>query len=240
MPPAIIGEIVDRDLPREWFDGVQWLATGSAPLDPAIARTFADRYGIAVLNAYGATEFGGPVIAWREDDWEPWNETKLGSVGRPLPGVELRLTAAEPTADGDAGLLEVRTEGGGWTRTNDLARVDADGFVWILQRVDDVIVRGGFKVHATDVEDALSTHESVRDAVVVGIPDRRLGSVPAAMVTLRPDAPPVTDEELRAHVRSLLAPYKVPVVVRIVHEIPRNAMMKPRRAQIRDALGDGT
>jgi long-chain acyl-CoA synthetase len=239
VPPPIISEVLDRELPREWFDSVRWLGTGSAPLDAGIARRFADRYGIAVLNAYGATEFGGPVVAWREDDWEPWNATKLGSVGRPLPGVELRLAAAEPATDGEAGILEVRPPGGAWTRTNDLARIDSDGFVWILQRVDDVIVRGGFKVRASDVEAALTSHESVREAVVVGIPDRRLGSVPAAMVTVHLEAAPVTDEELRTHVRSLLAPYKVPVVVRIVHEIPRNAMMKPRRAQIRDALGGG-
>jgi len=240
VPPAAIAAIVDRDLPREWFDGVRWLATGSAPLDPAAARRFADRYGIGVLNAYGATEFGGPVVSWREDDWERWNTTKLGSVGRPLPGVEVRLAPADTAPDADAGVLEVSRDGGPWTRTNDLARIDADGFVWILDRVDDVIVRGGFKIRAGEVEDALVDHERVGEAVVVGIPDRRLGSVPAAMVTLRGDGVPVTGEELRAHVRSRLAPYKVPVVVRIVDEIPRNAMMKPRRAEIREALGGAT
>ena len=237
VPPAIISAIVDRELPPEWFDGVQWLGTGSAPLDPEAARTFADRYGIAVLNAYGATEFGGPVIAWSEDDWEPWNATKLGSVGRPLPGVDVRLVAADPASDDDAGILEVRKDDAPWTRTNDLARIDADGFVWILERVDDVIVRGGFKVRAADVEEALATHGSVGEVVVVGIPDRRLGSVPAAMVTIRSGAAPVTGDDLRAHARTLLAPYKVPVTVRIVDEIPRNAMMKPRRAEIREALG---
>ena len=100
-----------------------------------------------------------------------------------------------------------------------------------------MIVRGGFKVRAADVEEALATHGSVGEVVVVGIPDRRLGSVPAAMVTIRSGAAPVTGDDLRAHARTLLAPYKVPVTVRIVDEIPRNAMMKPRRAQIREALG---
>jgi acyl-coenzyme A synthetase/AMP-(fatty) acid ligase len=240
VPPAAIALIVDRQLPREWFEGVRCLGTGSAPLDAVAARTFADRYGIAVLNAYGATEFGGPVIAWREDDWEQWNDTKLGSVGRPLPGVEVRVVPADGVPDDDSGVLEVRRDGGPWTRTNDVARIDADGFVWILQRVDDVIVRGGFKVDATDVEEALVSHESVAEAVVVGIPDRRLGSVPAAMVTVRADASPVTADELLHHVRSRLAPYKVPVLIRIVDELPRNAMMKPRRAQIREALGGET
>ena len=240
VPPAIISAIVERDLPREWFEGVRWLGTGSAPLDPEVARRFADRYGIAVLNAYGATEFGGPVIAWREDDWEPWNGTKLGSVGRPLPGVHLRLAPVDPANDETAGILEVRKDDGSWTCTNDLARIDVDGFVWILERVDDVIVRGGFKVRAADVEEALAAHGSVGEAVVVGIPDRRLGSVPAAMVTVRPGASPVTGDDLHVHLRSLLAPYKIPVTIRIVDEIPRNAMMKPRRVEIREALGGTT
>jgi long-chain acyl-CoA synthetase len=240
VPPAIIGAIVERGVPRAWFDGVQCLTTGSAPLDPRAARQFADRYGIAVLNAYGATEFGGPVIAWRDDDWEQWNATKLGSAGRPLPGVDVRVASTDAVADDDAGVLEIRKHSGAWTPTSDAARIDADGFVWILGRVDDVIVRGGFKVRAVDVEEALATHEAVDEAVVVGIPDVRLGSVPAAMVTLRSGAAPVTAEELREHVRSRVAPYKIPVIVRIVDEIPRNAMMKPRRAHIRDVLGGET
>ena len=255
VPPAVIPQIVERDLPDDLFAGVQVLTTGSAPLDPVAARAFADRYGVAVLNAYGATEFGGPVISWRDEDWEPWNATKLGSVGRALPGVELRVASFGDDARGDdapdgdvpadAGVLEVRTTGGGdWIRTTDLVRIDDDGFVWVLDRVDDVIVRGGFKVRASDVEAALRSHAAVDDAVVVGIPDDRLGSVPAAMVTVRAGQEAVGDQALLDHVRGLVAPYKVPVQVRVVDEIPRNAMMKPRRGHIRDVLtapagGDG-
>jgi len=108
--------------------------------------------------------------------------------------------------------------------------------VWVLDRVDDVIVRGGFKVRASDVETALRSHDAVDDAVVVGIPDARLGAVPAAMVALRAGHV-VTTEGLVEHVRGLVAPYKVPVLVQIVDEIPRNAMMKPRRGRIRELLG---
>lgn len=232
VPPAVIPRIVERDLPEAVFADVQVLTTGSAPLDPVAARTFADRYGIPVLNAYGATEFGGPVVAWRDDDWEQWNATKLGSVGRALPDVELRLA----DADGETGVLEVRQAGADWIRTTDLVRIDSDGFVWVLDRVDDVIVRGGFKVSASDVESALRSHGAVDDAVVVGIPDVRLGSVPAAMVTLHAGAADVAPDDLLDHVRGRVAPYKVPVLVRIVAEIPRNAMMKPRRAHVRDLL----
>ena len=234
--PAIVNAIVERDLPREWFDGVECLFTGSAPLNVDAARRFADRYGIAVLNAYGATEFGGTVIAWDPGDWDSWNATKLGSVGRPRPGIELRLVPHESTGDDDSGILEVRKGDGNWVRTNDIARIDEDNFVWILQRADDVIIRGGFKVRSSDVEAALTSHESVHEAIVVGIPHERLGAVPTAMVTLRDGSPAVTGEELRDYSRGLLSPYKVPVEVRIVAEIPRNAMMKPWRSLIREEL----
>jgi acyl-coenzyme A synthetase/AMP-(fatty) acid ligase len=239
VPPAVIPRILERALPAELFADVQVLTTGSAPLDPVAARAFADRYDVAVLNAYGATEFGGPVVAWRDEDWAPWNSTKLGSAGRALPGVDVRL-ARDGTSDedgaSDVGVLEVRKSAGEWVRTTDLVRIDDDGFVWVLDRVDDVIVRGGFKVRAADVEAALRTHDAVDEAVVVGIPDARLGAVPAAMVTLSAGAT-ATAEELLAHVRDQVAPYKAPTVVQIVDEIPRNAMMKPRRGHIRDVLG---
>jgi acyl-CoA synthetase (AMP-forming)/AMP-acid ligase II len=151
--------------------------------------------------------------------------------------VELRLAATEESgAPSEVGVLEVRKGDAGWVRTTDLVRIDGDGFVWVLDRVDDVIVRGGFKVRAADVEAALRTDDAVDDAVVVGIPDARLGAVPAAMVTLRAGTT-ATPDDLLAHVRGRVAPYKVPTVVRIVDEIPRNAMMKPRRGHIRDVLG---
>jgi acyl-coenzyme A synthetase/AMP-(fatty) acid ligase len=98
-------------------------------------------------------------------------------------------------------VLELRRDDGPWIAPTDRARIDRDGFVWILQRVDDVIVRGGFKIHPAEVEGSLLSHPSVDEAVVVGVPDARLGSVPAAMVTLRPGGPLVTEEELRMHVQ---------------------------------------
>jgi acyl-CoA synthetase (AMP-forming)/AMP-acid ligase II len=250
-PPPVVKMILDADISPEHFEGVTAYMTSSAPLAPAVAAEFQRRYGIPVLLGYGATEFLASVSGWTADLWERFGATKLGSVGRARPGVGLRVidagTLDAPTPaevpPGAEGILEVDPPHragqlpGGWLRTADRARIDDDGFLWILGRADDVIVRGGFKVRAGEVEDALVGHERVREAVVVGIPDRRLGSVPAAMVTVRGDGVPVTGEELRAHVRSRLAPYKVPVVVRIVDEIPRNAMMKPRRAEIREALG---
>jgi len=134
-------------------------------------------------------------------------------------------------------VLEVRTAqsaGGGaqdWVRTSDLARTDADGFLWIDGRVDGAINRGGFKIDPEEVARTLREHPGVRDAAVVAAPDPRLGQVPVAAVEPEPGAEP-TAAELRDWVRSHLEPYKVPTAVVLVGELPRNAALKPDRQAI--------
>ena len=125
----------------------------------------------------------------------------------------------------------------GWLRTSDRARIDADGFVWILGRVDDVIVRGGFKVDLGEIERAALEHELVADACAVGLPDERLGPRPASMVA------PIAGHALEssavlAWVRDRVAPYAVPVEVRVVDAIPRTSTFKHARAQVEQELGD--
>ena len=118
--------------------------------------------------------------------------TKRGSVGRAHAGCELRVV---DEVDGrvldadEVGLLEVKAGqlggDGGWIRTTDLARIDGDGFLWILGRADQAIIRGGFKVRPDDVRAALESHPGVRGAAVIGVADERLGAVPVAAVELR-------------------------------------------------------
>jgi acyl-CoA synthetase (AMP-forming)/AMP-acid ligase II len=131
--------------------------------------------------------------------------------------------------------LEVRTPqagADGWVRTNDLARIDADGFVWVVGRADDVIVRGGFKIAPGVVAAALERHPAVREAAVLGLPDERLGQVPVGAVELDPDAPAPTSDELRDFCRSDLTPYEIPSAVVIVSALPRGASMKVDRTAL--------
>ena len=146
-----------------------------------------------VLISYAATEFGGGVAGWNLADHEQFWTTKRGSVGRAHPGCELRVVDPDtgaPLGPDDEGLLEVKTrqlgDDASWTRTTDLARIDADGFVWILGRADQAIIRGGFKIRPEDVRAALERDPRVRGAAVVSRPDARLGAVPVAAVELRP------------------------------------------------------
>jgi acyl-CoA synthetase (AMP-forming)/AMP-acid ligase II len=126
-----------------------------------------------------------------------------------------------------------------WTRTTDLARIDADGFVWILGRADQAIIRGGFKVRADDVRTALERDPRVRGAAVIGRADARLGAVPVAAVELRSDADGVTTSALLTAAANVLARYELPVELRIVDELPRTASGKVDLAAVRELLAGG-
>jgi long-chain acyl-CoA synthetase len=247
IPPAAIRMVLDSEIPVDWLRSLKAVRAGSAPLDPAVADEFTRRYGVPVLQAYGATEFQG-LASWTLKDYRAFNDAKRGAVGRVHPGVEVRVIDPESKALlplGTTGILEVRTEqatqGGGadWVRTNDLARCDEDGFLWILGRADGAINRGGFKIDPNEVAATLAEHPAVAEAAVVPLPDDRLGQVPAAMVELAPDASDPGEPALKAWVRDRHEPYKVPVRIRSVAEMPRTVALKPDKAAIARILGEG-
>jgi acyl-CoA synthetase (AMP-forming)/AMP-acid ligase II len=239
LVPAALAMVLDADLPTSTFDGVRAVFSGTAPLDPDLARQFEERYGVPVLVVYGATEFAGGVAGWTLRDWQRFGATKVGSVGRPNAGVRVRVVDQETGIEmprGEVGLLEVQAPQlpqSGWMRTTDLARVDDDDFIWIVGRADDVIVRGGFKVSTNAVREVIAAHPAVLDACVIGLPDRRLGQVPVAAVELRPDAGPVHADELIEWARARLTGYQVPVEILIVDELPRTPSMKVSQAVLR-------
>jgi acyl-coenzyme A synthetase/AMP-(fatty) acid ligase len=163
--------------------------------------------------------------------------------------VELRIVDPVSGHDldrGAVGLLLARAPQiavaapGEWTRTNDLARIDRDGFVFIEGRMDDVIIRGGFKVDPHSVTATLLQHPDVVDVAVVALPDERLGQVPGAAVVLaaekRGRSPDDVQAELQAWVRARLAPYAVPVVIRPVDALPRTPTMKIAREPLTELL----
>jgi acyl-CoA synthetase (AMP-forming)/AMP-acid ligase II len=226
LVPAALRMVLDAELEPKELATLRSVVCGTAPLDPDDADAFFARFGVPVLVSYAATEFGGGVAGWNVADHAAFWTTKRGSVGRAHPGCELRVVDPETGAvlGADApGLLEVKASqlgGREWVRTTDLARIDADGFVWILGRADQAILRGGFKIHPQVVQHALERHPAVRGASVLGRPDARLGAVPVAAVELRPGAA-ATEAELLAHAEPLLARYELPVEIRVLKELPR-------------------
>lgn len=244
LPPPVLRTILDSDVTREELSSIRAVNAGTAPVDPALVDAFLDRFGIPVLVQYGATEFAGGVAGWTIKDFHAHWPDKKGSVGRPFPGVRLQVIGddGEVLPRGHSGRLQVSLGASPgtqdrWTTTTDLAHLDDDGYLYIDGRADDVIVRGGFKIAPETVVRALRSHPAVHDGAVVGLDDARLGQVPVAAVELRSGGC-ATPEELRAHCRSLLTPYEVPVEIHIVDELPRGAALKVDRVRLLAMLED--
>ncbi|HEY8545802.1 MAG TPA: class I adenylate-forming enzyme family protein [Acidimicrobiales bacterium] len=247
LPPAAMA-MLTADPRVTTLAPLRYVRSITAPLSPLQARRFHDRFGTAILNGYGQTEIGGEIVGWSAADWKVHGVAKLGSVGRPHAGVEVRSdpatgelqvrTPALSAGYADGGDLADRLTPDGWFRTGDVGRVDGDGFVWVEGRLGDMINRGGLKVSPAEVEEVLRLAPGVADAAVVGVPDDRLGEVPWAFVVPAPageraagDGPPRRAEgldaaTLEARCREHLAPYKVPVEFRVVDALPRNEVGK--------------
>jgi long-chain acyl-CoA synthetase len=227
LPPAAMAMLTESTVTD--LGPLKYVRSITAPLSPVQARRFADKFPVYVLNGYGQAEIG-EVIGWTAADAKAHPE-HLGAVGRPHPGVDIRI-------DGDghllvrppntaAGIAE-RIDAEGFIDTGDMARIDEDGFVWIEGRAVDLINRGGNKVFPDAVEEVLRLSPSVDDVAVVGGPDERLGEVPVAFLVGRR----VPDEELVALCREHLVAYKVPVVFQWIDELPRSEVGKVLRQRL--------
>lgn len=236
LPPAALTMVLHDESVTD-LSPLKIVRSITAPLSPVQAGRFRDKFGVIVLNSYGQTELGGEVVGWSAADAREWGETKLGSVGRPLPGIDVTITDDEvmvrtPTTAArqiDPAFLDRLTDDG-WFHTGDLGWLDGDGFLWLDGRVSDMINRGGLKVFPGTVEDVLLAAEGVREAAVVGIPDERLGEVPWAFVACHDRA--LSEDDLIAWCRERLTPYRVPVRVVFVEELPRNDVGKVVRRKL--------
>jgi acyl-coenzyme A synthetase/AMP-(fatty) acid ligase len=234
LTAAALRMVLDADVPKEALSSLMVLTAGAAPTDPALIDAFVARYDIPILTNYGATEFAGPVARWTLPDFRANWSAKHGSVGRLHANVEGRVVDPATGAimpPGEEGVLELRSpqlvEPDAWMRSTDRARIDADGYLWIMGRADGVIIRGGFKVSPEEVVRHLEAHPAIREAVVVGIADDRLGQVPAAAIILKRGATAPDASELSAYLRQSLAPYQVPTRFVVMEDVPRTASMKP-------------
>ncbi len=238
LVPAALRTVLHSDVPRADLESIRAVTCGTAPLSADDADAFTEKYGIPVLTSYAATEFGGGVAGWTLSDYQKYWRAKRGSVGRANPGAQLRVVADDGTPLGpDAvGLLEVKPAQSGpsaqWMRTTDMARIDADGFVWIVGRADQAIIRGGFKVMPDDVRTALEGHPAVAGAAVIGRANKRLGETPVAMVELRDPASTDADA-LVEYLRKRLARYEIPTEIAIVDTLPRTPSGKADLSAIR-------
>jgi acyl-CoA synthetase (AMP-forming)/AMP-acid ligase II len=240
LPPAAL-VMLCQDPEIDSLAPLAYIRSVSAPLSPAQARRFHERFGIAILNGYGQTELGGEAVGWTASDWKAHGLDKVGSVGRPHDAFQVRIASGEGEDIGELEIksssalppadaaMEGRVTDDGWLRTGDIARIDDDGFVWIEGRVSDMINRGGLKVFPDEVEEVVRAVPGVIDAAVAAAADDRLGEVPVAYVVAPAS---VTDDVLESACRARLAPYKVPVAFHRIEALPRNEAGKVLRRSL--------
>ena len=219
--------------------GLRGLVAAGEALNPEVLRAFRDGTGLEIRDGYGQTETG-------QLTGMPIGETvRPGSMGRPLPGVALKvdedeLVLADPATDPT---FFVAYLGGGpapagepW-RTGDRVTRDEDGFLYFIGRTDDVIISAGYRIGPFEVESALVSHEAVAEAAVVAAPDDERGQVVRAVVVLRDGfaGSPELAAALQEHVKQETAPYKYPRIVDFAAELPKTTSGKIRRAELRSA-----
>ena len=206
---------------------------------------FRDRFGYDLAQFLGMTECEGYVTNQSDAD------NRIGSIGRPADGVELRLVddAGRTIDDDRAGEMLVRAPGmmvrywnnpeatadtlaDGWLRTGDVARRDADGYHWFIERRREIIIRDGSNIAPHEIEDVIDSHPAVAESCVVGVPDAHHGAVPVAYVELEPDAGPMTGETLAAWLEPRLSYYKIPTRWEFLAQLPRTATGKMNRKQL--------
>lgn len=230
LPVAALAMILEAEIEPDRIASLEQVSSGASSLPPALRRAFEARYGIPVLEAYGATEFGGVVTAMSAADRAHFGEAKAASAGRPLPGFALRVTdpdSGAPLSSGCEGRLEVRTPGGDhWVRTTDLALIDAEGFLYCRGRLDGVISRGGFKLVPEEIAAAILSHPEATGAAVVGLPDPRLGETPAALIEVAA-ASKLDARGMEIHLRARLPAPAIPALMMFTHALPRTVSLKP-------------
>jgi len=230
LPPGGPKMLLDANVPAEALAGVLSVRSGAASIEPSIQDAFEQRYGVIMVINFGATEFGGPVTQFSYEMRKKW-PSKIGSVGLPYAGAELRIVDPETgqvLPPNTEGILEVKAPrvGDHWIRTSDVAVLDDDGFMFHRGRADGAISRGGFKIMPDVVAEVMMKHPSVASAAVVGLPDSRLGQVPACAVQIIDGAPVPTSDELMAFARQHLFVMQVPTRFAIVGEMPRTPSHK--------------
>jgi|SRR5665213_819867 len=239
--PTAMRMILDANIEPSRLRSLRYIRGGTTATPSELQEEFERRYQVPFMTTYGATEFAGAVASWSPEDYRRYGKTHAGSSGRPHADVQLRTVNpadAHVLAAGEEGILEVLTPqaangNGNWVRTTDLAVIDDEGFLWITGRMDDVITRGGFKIHPAKIERAFKDHPAVFDVAVVGLDDARLGAVPVAAVVLRENFEATTTEDLLVFVKGVLARYEVPTRVVIVDTLPLTLSMKVSRPALR-------
>ncbi len=245
--PAIYAMLVAQPAEaRPDLSSLRRVICGAAPMPAELIARFEDRFGVPIVEGYGLSE--GTCASTLNPVAGP---RKPGTVGLPLPGQTITIVDidGDPVPDGTPGEVVIsgpnimrgylgkpeetaKTVRAGRLHTGDVGYLDADGYLVLVDRIKDMIIRGGENLYPKEIENALYRHPAVHEAAVVGRPDPVLGEVPVAHVVAAPESP-VSAEELTAHCRDLLAAFKIPAAIVLTTELPRNPVGKIDKKRLR-------
>lgn len=239
VPAAMQAVIEHPDWPRTDLSSLRLVNTGSMVVPLALIRAFHAR-GVPVGQIYGCTETA-PIatVLLREDA-----RRKEGSAGKPAAHCEVRLVNGEIQVRGpnvmrgywnDPEATQAAFDDG-WFRTGDLGRLDEEGFLWIMGRSKDVIISGGENIHPAELENVLADCTAIAESAVIGIPDPKWGEVPCACIVPKPGAS-LTEADVLALFRDRLARYKHPRRIVFLQALPKNALGKVQRPELKRLLG---
>ena len=244
VPAMFVALLYTPDTEKYDTSSLQYCVSGSAPLPVNILEGFEQKFHCTIREGYGLSE-GSAALTGHGVDME----RKEGSVGKALAGVEVQIVDENdaPLPIGEIGEVVARgpnimkgyynmpeetkeTLRNGWLHTGDMGRFDEDGYLYIVERKKDLIIRGGFNIYPRDIEEVLVTHPAVIEAAVVGIPSERMGEEVKAYVVTRT---PIDVETLMLYSREKLANYKTPKEIEFVNALPRNAIGKIDKKELR-------
>ncbi len=251
---------------RDYFPNILAFGYGAAPIAPAILRELLETFpNAAVFQYFGQTEFSPTISVLESQDHEkalePGKEYLLAAAGRVLVGTDVRIVdtegrdvplgeVGEIVCKGDSMMIgywnqpekTAQTIKDGWLHTGDLAKMDEDGYIYIVDRRKDMIISGGENIYSKEVEDALYTHPMVLECAVIGIPDDRWGEAVHAIVVLKKEfkkGRDITEDQLIAHVKDEIARYKAPKSIKFKRALPKSAQGKILKKDLRAKFWEG-
>ena len=239
------------------FSRIREMGYGASPIPLALLRESMEVLGCGFVQFYGMTETTGTIVALPPEDHTPDGSPRMRAAGKPLPWVEIRVVDTDGNEVPRGHVGEIATRSGanmvgywnrpeetaktirdGWLHTGDAGYMDVDGYVYIHDRVKDMIISGGENVYPAEVESALADHPAIAEAAVIGVPDEKWGEAVKAVVVLRPGAT-LAQEALIEWSRTRIAGFKAPKSVDFVDALPRNASGKLLKRELRAPYWEG-
>lgn len=235
------------------YSSVEHLVYGGSPISETVMVGAQELFGAQLSQSYGLTETIGVTTILKPSDHVVGPDSKLRSAGRAVPGLEVKIVDPDTGQDcptGEVGEVVTRGPGvtkaywrrpeetekafwpGGWFRTGDAGYLDADGYVFLKDRIKDLLMSGGENIYPAEVENAIMAHPAVQEVAVIGVPSEKWGETPLAVVVAKPGAT-VDADEIISFTRERLAHYKCPTAVQVIEALPRNPSGKVLKRELR-------